>query len=70
MAGRQKGANGLGDAQPDGFKLFTALMERLSEHERRAHEFKKEAVEIGQVRKEAQQYVRDLCEGVKREVMD
>ena len=49
-------------------------MERISKQERRADlqtsEFK-EAVQIGlgQVRKEAQQYTRDLCEGVKGELM-
>ena len=37
----------LGEAHPDVSTVFTALMQRLNEHERRVREFK-EAVQIGQ----------------------
>ena len=49
--------------------VFTALMERFGEHESRAREFK-EPMQIGleQVRKKAQHYTWNLCEGVKGEV--
>ena len=62
-------ARSLGEAHPDISTVFIALMQRLSEHERKAREFK-EAVQIGleQVRKEAQHCIRDLCEVVKGEV--
>ena len=62
-------ARSLGEAHSDVSTVLTALMQRLSEHERRAREFK-EAVQVGleQVSKETQHCTRDLCEGVKEEV--
>ena len=44
--GREEMARSLDEAHPDVSTVFTVLMQRLSEHERRAREFK-EAVQIG-----------------------